>query len=201
MRAQDDLQRYKLLVDKREVSRQIYDQALATAKSSTASVAAARASESAARQFVQQAQSRLAQANANHQYAQTGPQQVSSTRERVRALIADVGQKRALLEQAQLNLGYTKIVAPVSGEVNKTVVVGMNVQESGSNSSPSCRSTKFGSPPISKRRSSGKCALGRRRKSTWIRAAGRLKAMWTALRAQPDRYSACFHRRMPPGTT
>jgi membrane fusion protein (multidrug efflux system) len=130
VRAQADLERYKLLVDKREVSRQIYDQALATAKSSTASVSAARASESAARQFVQQTQSRLAQANANHQYAQTGPQQVSSTRERVRALIADVGQKRALLEQARLNLGYTKIVAPVSGEVNKTVVVGMNVQES-----------------------------------------------------------------------
>jgi membrane fusion protein, multidrug efflux system len=129
VRAQDDLHRYKLLVDKREVSQQIYDQALATAKSSTATVSAARASESAARQFVQQAQSRLAQANANHQYAETGPQQVSSTRERVRALIADVGQKRALLEQARLNLGYTKIVAPVSGEVNKTVVVGMNVQD------------------------------------------------------------------------
>ena len=129
VRAQDDLHRYKLLVDKREVSQQIYDQALATAKSSTATVSAASASESAARQFVQQAQSRLAQANANHQYAETGPQQVSSTRERVRALIADVGQKRALLEQARLNLGYTKIVAPVSGEVNKTVVVGMNVQD------------------------------------------------------------------------
>jgi membrane fusion protein (multidrug efflux system) len=129
VRAQDDLQRYKLLVDKREVSRQIYDQALATAKSSTATVSAARASESAAEQFVQQTRSRLAQAKANHQYAETGPQQVSSTRERVRALIADVEQKRALLEQAQLNLGYTKIIAPVSGVVNKTVVVGMNVQD------------------------------------------------------------------------
>jgi membrane fusion protein (multidrug efflux system) len=129
VRAQDDLHRYKLLVDKREVSPQIYDQALATAKSSTATVSASRASESAAEQFVQQARSRLAQADANHQYAQTGPQQVSSTKARVRALIADVEQKRASLEQAQLNLGYTKIVAPVSGEVNKTVVVGMNVQD------------------------------------------------------------------------
>ncbi len=129
VRAQDDLRRYKLLVDKREVSPQIYDQALATAKSSTATVSAARASESAAQQFVQQARSRLAQADANHQYAETGPQQVSSTKARVRALIADVEQKRALLEQAQLNLGYTKIVAPISGEVNKTVVVGMNVQD------------------------------------------------------------------------
>jgi membrane fusion protein (multidrug efflux system) len=92
-------------------------------------VSAARASESAAEQFVQQARSRLTQADANHQYAETGPQQVSSTRARVRALIADVQQKRALLEQAQLNLGYARIVAPVSGVVNKTVVVGMNVQE------------------------------------------------------------------------
>ncbi len=37
VRAQDDLKRYKLLVDKQEVAKQIYDQALATAKSSTAS--------------------------------------------------------------------------------------------------------------------------------------------------------------------
>jgi membrane fusion protein (multidrug efflux system) len=128
VRAQDDLRRYKLLVDKREVAEQIYDQALASAKSSSASVAAARANESAAGQFVAQAQSRLAQAQANHQSAETGPQQVSSTRSRVRAAIADVEQKRALLLQAQLNLQYTKIVAPVSGAVNKTVVVGLNIQ-------------------------------------------------------------------------
>ena len=129
VKAQDDLKRYKLLVDKREVSQQIYDQALAAARSSTATVMAARANESAAEQFVQQARSRLAQAEANYKYAQTGPQQVSSTRSRVQAAIADVEQKRALLEQAKLNLGYTKIVAPVTGEVNKTVVVGMNVQD------------------------------------------------------------------------
>ena len=129
VKAQDDLHRYKLLVDKREVSQQIYDQALAAAKSSTATVAAAHSNESAAEQFVQQARSRLAQADANHKYAETGPQQVSSTQARVRAAIADVEEKRALLEQAQLNLGYTKIVAPVTGEVNKTVVVGMNVAD------------------------------------------------------------------------
>jgi membrane fusion protein (multidrug efflux system) len=43
VRAQDDLHRYKLLVDKREVAEQVYDQTLATAKSSTAAVEAARA--------------------------------------------------------------------------------------------------------------------------------------------------------------
>jgi membrane fusion protein (multidrug efflux system) len=129
VKAQDDLHRYKLLVDKREVSPQIYDQALASARSSTANVAAAQASESAAQQFVQQAQSRLAQATANHEYARTGPQQVSSTKARVQAAIADVQQKRAQVQQAELDLQYTKIVAPVSGEVNKTVVVGLNVQQ------------------------------------------------------------------------
>src|SRR6516164_8456186 len=127
VKAQDDLHRYKLLVDKHEVSPQIYDQALAAAKSSTANVAAAQASESAAEQFVQQAQSRLAQATANHAYAQTGPQQVSSTKARVQAAIADVEQKRAQVHQAELNLQYTRIIAPVSGEINKTVVVGLNV--------------------------------------------------------------------------
>ncbi len=128
VKAQDDLQRYKRLVDKQNVSAQTYDQALASAKASTASVAAAKANQAAAEQSVQQARSRLAQSEASHQYAETGPQQLSSTRARARAAVADVLQKRAALEQAELNLQYTKIVAPVSGEVNKTVVVGMNVQ-------------------------------------------------------------------------
>jgi membrane fusion protein (multidrug efflux system) len=128
VRAQADLRRYKLLVDKREVAEQVYDQALATAKSSTSAVAAASANEAAAQQFVQQARSRLTQADANHQSAETGPQQVSSTQARARAAVGEVQQRRALLEQAQLNLQYTRVLAPVSGEVNKTVVVGLNVQ-------------------------------------------------------------------------
>jgi membrane fusion protein (multidrug efflux system) len=128
VKAQDDLRRYKALVDKQEVAAQVYDQAVAAAKASTASVAAARDNEATAKQTVEQARSRLAQSEATRQSAETGPQQVSSTRARARAAIADVQQKRAALEQAQLNLQYTQIVAPISGEVNKTVVLGMNVQ-------------------------------------------------------------------------
>ena len=128
VKAQDDLQRYKRLVEKQNVSEQIYDQAIAAAKASTATVAAAKANEAAAEQTVQQAKDRLAQAEANHRAAETGPQQVASTNARALAAVADVQQKRAALEQAELNLQYTKIVAPVSGEVNKTVVVGLNVQ-------------------------------------------------------------------------
>jgi membrane fusion protein (multidrug efflux system) len=128
VKAQDDLHRYKLLVDKKEVADQVYDQALAAAKASTATVAASQANEAAAAQAVSQARSRLEGSQANKRSAETGPQQVSSSKARARAAIADVEQKRAALQQAELNLQYTRIVAPVSGEVNKTVVVGMNVQ-------------------------------------------------------------------------
>ena len=128
IKAQDDLKRYKRLVDRQNVSEQTYDQALAASKASTASVAAAHATEAAAQQAIAQAKSRLTQAQANLRTAGTGPQQVASTRARALSAVADVEQKRALLEQAELNLQYTKIIAPVSGEVNKSVVVGMNVQ-------------------------------------------------------------------------
>lgn len=128
VKAQDDLQRYKRLVDKQNVSEQTYAQAVAAAKASTASVAAAQANEAAAQQAVEQARARLIQAEASHRNAQTGPQQVASTRARALSAVADVQQKRALVEQAELNLRYTKIVAPVNGQVNKTVVAGMNVQ-------------------------------------------------------------------------
>jgi membrane fusion protein, multidrug efflux system len=128
VKAQGDLRRYKALVDKQEVAEQVYDQAVATAKASTASVAAARDNEAAAQQAVKQARSQLGQSEASRQSAETGPQQVSSVRARARAAIADVQQKRAALEKAQLNLQYTQIVAPISGEVNKTVVLGLNVQ-------------------------------------------------------------------------
>jgi len=107
----------------------------------------------AAQQFIEQARSRQVQADANYQSAETGPQQVSSTKARVRAAIADVEQRRAQLEQAELNLQYTKIVAPVSGEVNKTVGGGLETFSLGNNFSPWCRSIKFGSPPTSKRHS------------------------------------------------
>ncbi len=128
VKAQDDVKRYKQLVEKQDVSAQTYDYAVAAAKASTAAVAAAQANEAAAGQTVQQARSRVDQAQANLQAAQTRPQQIETTQARALAAVADVEQKRAALAQAELNLGYTKILAPITGEVNKTVVVGLNVQ-------------------------------------------------------------------------
>jgi len=128
VKAQNDLERYRQLVEKQEVSRQLYDSAVAAARASTATVAAARASAAAAAQQVTQAQSKLAQANANLQYAQTGPKQVATIRARALSADATAQQKEAALEQALLNLQYTKIIAPVNGVVTKNVEVGMNVQ-------------------------------------------------------------------------
>jgi membrane fusion protein (multidrug efflux system) len=128
VKAQNDLVRYKQLVDKQEISEQQYDQALAAAHAGTASVDAARASASAADNQVRQAQSRLLQAQANLRAAATGPQQVETFRSRAQSAQAQADQKKAALEQAELNLQYTVIVAPVNGAVtNRTVEVGQNV--------------------------------------------------------------------------
>ena len=128
VKAQLDLQRYRMLVSKDEVARQEYDNAVAAAKASAAAVEGAKANVEAARQSIEQARSALTSAEATHRAAQTAPRQVAATRARALSAAATVKQKRALLAQAELNLGYTKIIAPVSGLVNKTVVVGMNVQ-------------------------------------------------------------------------
>src|SRR2546427_4205195 len=65
VKAQNDLVRYKQLVDKQEISEQQYDQAIAAAKASAAGVEAARASADAAQQQVTQAQGKLVQAQAS----------------------------------------------------------------------------------------------------------------------------------------
>ena len=127
-KAQSDLIRYKQLVDKQEISQQMYDQAVAAAKANAAAVVAARASASAAEHQVTSARAKLLQSQAALRASQTGPQQVASTRARAQSAEAAVKLKEASLEQAELNLQYTKIIAPVDGVVTNNVEVGMNVQ-------------------------------------------------------------------------
>lgn len=128
VKAQNDLVRYKQLVDKQEISQQQYDQAVASAKASAASVDAARANAAAAQQQVTQAQAKLAQAEANLRASQTVPQQMAVTRSKAQSAQAQAERYKAELEQARLNLQYTTIVAPVSGVVTqRSVEVGQNV--------------------------------------------------------------------------
>ncbi|MFZ0201684.1 MAG: HlyD family secretion protein [Candidatus Sulfotelmatobacter sp.] len=128
VKAQNDLVRYKQLIDKQEISQQLYDQAVAAAKADAAAVAAARAMADAAQAQVIQAQGKLVQAEANLRYARTGPRQLQISRSRAASAEAQVMQKKAALDQAQLNLQYTKVIAPVAGVVSdRTVEVGQNV--------------------------------------------------------------------------
>ena len=128
-KAQSDLIRYKQLIDKQEISQQQYDVAVAAAKSGAANVEAARSAAAAAAAQIEQAQSKQAQAEADLRTAQTAPQTMRATRARALSAQASADRKRADLRQAELNLEYTKIVAPVTGIVtNRTVEVGQNVQ-------------------------------------------------------------------------
>jgi len=129
VKAQNDLVRYKQLVDKQEISQQQYDQAVAAARANAATVDAARASADAAAAQVEQAQGKLLQAEADLRTAQTAPQTVQVSRSRAQSAQATAERKRAELQQAELNLQYTKVIAPVTGIIsNRTVELGQNVQ-------------------------------------------------------------------------
>lgn len=128
VKAQNDLGRYKQLIAKQEISSQQYDQAVAAAQASSAGVEAARANVDAAQQQVTQAQGKLVQAQSNWANARTAPKQMQVTRAKAASALAEVQRMKASLDQAQLNLQYTKVVAPVNGIVSdRTVEVGQNV--------------------------------------------------------------------------
>jgi len=134
-KANDDVVRYKALVDKDEIPAQQYDTAVAVAAASKATLDARRAAVTEAEQnidvaqsAVQQGTARIGQADAAIETAQTAPQQVAVSQSRVKAAIAQVEQKRAAFNQAKLNLSYCAINAPFDGIVGKkTVEVGHNI--------------------------------------------------------------------------
>ncbi len=123
-KASQDLKRYEQLLAKDEISRQQYDAAVAAEQSYSATVDAARAAIAAA-------QSHVRQAEAGVRAAQSGPQQVMATQSRAASAAAAVQTKRAAVEQAQLNLSYTRIVAPFAGIVSKRNVEPGQVVQAG----------------------------------------------------------------------
>ena len=131
----DDVARYKMLVAKDEIPQQQYDTAVSTADSAKATVDARRAAVTEAEQnirvaqsSIEQASAKIPQADASIETALTAPEQVAVSRARAKSAEAQVAQRRALVEQAKLNLSYCTIVAPVSGIVGKkTIELGMNV--------------------------------------------------------------------------
>jgi membrane fusion protein, multidrug efflux system len=134
-KADQDAARYKVLVDKDEISKQSYDQAVATAQAAEATVEAqqaavveARQNATAAEKAVDQARAKLQQAEAAVEGATVGPEQVKLAEAGVAVANAQIAQKKADLDQAQLNLSYATIAAPVEGVVGrKAVEAGQNI--------------------------------------------------------------------------
>jgi len=111
-RAGYDARRYEDLVKTSDASRQRYEQAVADARGTEARLRGARGSVSATETQVEQARARLDDANA-------APQRVAMKEAQLANASAVAAQARAALHQAQLNLAYTKVVAPVSGRVTR----------------------------------------------------------------------------------
>jgi membrane fusion protein, multidrug efflux system len=134
VKAQADLDRYRPLVAKDVISKQQFDAAVASSDATKAALADAVASEQAAEDGIRVVHERSLQSQAMLRYAQTAPQQVAAQSARAKAAVAQVKQAQAALDQAKLNLGYTKIYAAADGiitrksvEINQNIAAGQNL--------------------------------------------------------------------------
>jgi len=128
-KTQDDVDRYAPLVAKDVISKQQYDAAVAAAAAAKAQVAEAEAGVLANQNAVSSAQQKLAQAEAQSKQSVTNRSgELRVEQSRAQAAAATVKQAQARVQQAKLNLSYTKITAPTDGIVNKkNVEVGANL--------------------------------------------------------------------------
>lgn len=133
-KAQADLARYKPLLEKDVISKQQYDAAVAQADAARAELEDAQAGVKAATEAVKVARDREKQSEAQFKFAETGPQQMLATNARARQALAMVQQAQAQLDEAQLKLSYTKIIAPADGiisrkgvELNQNIAAGQNL--------------------------------------------------------------------------
>jgi membrane fusion protein (multidrug efflux system) len=128
-RAERDRVRYEALVDKREISRSAYDaretESIAAAQTVETDLAAIAAEE----RKIAQSRSLVEQRDAQVASARTAPQQSQNARVNSATANSAIEQALAEVHQAELNLSYTKVFAPVSGVVgHKTVELGHRVQ-------------------------------------------------------------------------
>jgi membrane fusion protein, multidrug efflux system len=119
-KAQSDLARYTMLIEKQEVSQLEYDQVATTAKALAATVVATRATVEAAGRTVEQRRAQLVQAQSRlAQFRSNAPGQVAIRQANVKSQQASELTAGTQVEQAELRLTYTKIASPVAGIVLK----------------------------------------------------------------------------------
>jgi membrane fusion protein (multidrug efflux system) len=129
-RAQADEARYRGLVEKEEISKMLYDQKLADARADEAGVESKRASSEAARRVIAQRQASLLAARTQLSEAvQNNPRQLLLREATVQMRQANIAVFKSQVDQAELNLSYTRIIAPVAGIAGKKgVEVGEQVR-------------------------------------------------------------------------
>ncbi len=134
--AKSDLERYKPLMEKGEISRQQFDAAKANADASLSALTADEQRFAQAKRNVEISRAMLEAAKARVEMAQAGVGSAHADQRRVamrsadaQAKVAKVDQSRAALDAALLNLSYCNIVAPVEGvATHKQVEPGQIVQ-------------------------------------------------------------------------
>jgi membrane fusion protein (multidrug efflux system) len=119
-RAQSDFERYTILAAKQEISKSDFDQYDSNAKQQAANLQAMKAALLAAARTVDQRKAQLDQTRSQLvQNEKNAAPQLSIRHASVAQQMANLQTAEAQLEQAELNLSYAKIVAPVSGVVMK----------------------------------------------------------------------------------
>jgi membrane fusion protein, multidrug efflux system len=134
-RAQADLSRYTPLLKTDDVSKYQYDAVEATARVSKSDLAAAEQQLSAAQQAVliaranaRSAQARVSRSESQFMETKAREQQVPIAEATYKSALAAVERAKAALQQAELNLAYTHITAPITGQVTqKSVDLGQYV--------------------------------------------------------------------------
>jgi membrane fusion protein, multidrug efflux system len=134
-RAQSDLARYTPLLSTDDVSKFQFDAVDATARVAKSELDAAQQQLAAAQQAVQiarananSAQARLSRSQSQFLETKARERQVPITEAVYKSALASVERAKAALEQAQLNLGYTRITAPITGqETQRSVDLGQYV--------------------------------------------------------------------------
>jgi membrane fusion protein (multidrug efflux system) len=136
-RAQADLARYTPLLSTGDVSKYQYDAVEASARVAKSDLEAADQQRAAAQQAVEIAranahssQAKLLRSQAQLLETKAREQQVPIAEATYKSALAAVERANAALGQAQLNLAYTHITAPISGQVTqKSVDLGQYVSE------------------------------------------------------------------------
>jgi membrane fusion protein (multidrug efflux system) len=123
--AEANRKRYESLVKTHEISNSEYDERATSATTAHEQVAIATASLKAAQTRIEALRQKLLERKSELSAASVAPQTIDAAASHIQQINGQLQESLAELREAQLNLGYTTIVAPVSG------IIGQRQMEAG----------------------------------------------------------------------